>query len=290
MIRTATAYDILALKKIWDSCFSDPINYIDFVFDRLAKPEQAVVCEENGEIVSMLLMIDTEFVFGDETAKAVYILGAATAKQHQNRGYMTYLLDYAENLARSQGVQLAILVPGEQYLYSYYKKRGYNADFNVRRLKIKRAMLESVRTLDSSIIIDRISPSVIADIREHALSKQPHVRWNTEKIKILMEDSFIYGDHVALYQGEQGRAYAFFRLENRKIFIKESLGSEDDMVLALVRALMSQYRAKGVLMTLPTRSELFAHEGEVIPYGMSKPLHVKTYIADLNPYMNLMFD
>jgi len=290
MIRTATAYDILALKKIWDSCFNDPINYIDFVFDKLATPTNAVVYEENGVIVSMLLMIDTEFAYGDETAKAVYILGAATAKQHQNRGYMTYLLDYAENLARSNGVQLSILVPGEQYLYSYYKKRGYSADFNIRRVKVKPAMLDEVDSLDDAMIIDRASPTIVHNIREKALQNQPHIRWNVEKIKILMEDSFIYGEHVAVYSGAKGSAYAFYRVEAKKLFIKECLGTDEEIVLAFIKELLKEYRAKCAIMTLSARDSLFSHEGEIIPYGMSKPLNTTSYIGDLDPYMNLMFD
>lgn len=290
MIRTATIYDIYALKKIWDSCFDDPINYIDFVFDKLATPNSAIVYEENGVIVSMLLMIDTEFVYGNETAKVIYILGAATAKQYQNRGYMTYLLEYAENYAKAGGVQLAILVPGEQYLFGYYKKRGYNADFCVRRLKLKASMIEAAPDLQSDIVIDRASPSIIYSIREEGLKNLPHVRWSMEKIKILMEDSFIYGDHVAASTSSLGRAYAFYRVEGRKLFIKECLGTNEEVVLALINGLIKEYNLKSLVLTLPVGSTLFAHEGEVVSYGMSKPLNVKNYIGDLNPYMNLMFD
>lgn len=290
MIRTATAYDILDLKKIWDSCFDDPINYIDFVFDKLASPNDAIVYEEHGVIVSMLFMISTKFVYKDEEAEAIYILGAATAKQYQNQGYMTYLLEYAENLSRQRGVQLMVLVPGEQYLYGYYKKRGYSADFTVRRLKLKPIMIESVPPLDEPLIIDRASPNIIHAIREEALAEQPHIQWSVDKIKILMEDSFIYGDHVAVYSGKNGKAYAFYRMEGRKLFIKESLADGEDIHLSFLKALVREYHAKGVILTLPTRSTLFMHEGEVVPYGMAKPLNIKSYLGDLEPYMNLMFD
>ncbi len=290
MIRTATTYDIPAMKKIWDDSFHDSINYIDFIFDRLAKPTDAVVYEDAGKIVSMLLMIDTKFVFRNETADVVYIYGAATSKQYQNRGIMTYLLDHAENVARQKGVQLSVLVPGEPYLYNYYKKRGYNADFSVRLLKLKPGMLETAPDLDEPLVIDRISASFIATVREEALADLPHIQWSPEKIKTVMEDSFIYGDHVAAYTGALGNAYAFYSVHRKKLFIKECLGSSDDAQMALIKEVVRSNQVRTAEMTLPLRSTLFEHEGEIIPYGMAKPLNVKSYLRDLEPYMNLMFD
>jgi len=290
MIRTATAYDIPALKKIWDGSFDDPINYIDFIFDKLAAPSDAVIYEENGIIVSMLLLIKTKFVFGDESTDAVYIMGAATSAQYQNRGFMTYLLEHAENLARTNGAQLSLLVPGEQYLYNYYRKRGYSADFRVRAIKLEPGMLEDAPAAKSQIVVDRASPSFIYTIREESLNDQPHVQWSIDKIKTIMEDSFIYGDHVASYPGEVDKAYAFYSVEGRKLFIKECLGTNDGAALTLIKELIKVNRAKSVNITLPPRAEMFKHEGELIPYGMAKPLNVKSHLRDLEPYMNLMFD
>jgi len=290
MIRSATSYDIPALKKIWDGSFQDPINYIDFIFDRLAKPTDAIVYEDGDKIVSMLLMIEAKFVYRQESVDVVYILGAATATQYQNRGIMTYLLDHAENLARQKGVQLSVLVPGEQYLYNYYKKRGYSADFNVRLVKLKPGMLESSPQLDKPVMIDRISPAFIHDVRETALSELPHIRWSVEKIQTVMEDSFIYGDHVAAYSGSLGNSYIFYSTDKRKLFIKECLGSTEEAQLALIRSVVRGNRVKSAQITLPLRSSLFELEGQIIPYGMAKPLNVRSYLRDLEPYMNLMFD
>ncbi|MCL2539302.1 MAG: GNAT family N-acetyltransferase [Oscillospiraceae bacterium] len=290
MIRSATSYDIPALKEIWDSCFSDPISYIDFVFDRLAKPTDAVIFEDGDKIVSMLLMIDATFVYREESVDVVYILGAATAAQYQNRGIMTYLLDHAENLARHKGVQLSVLVPGEQYLYNYYKKRGYSADFNVRLVKLKPGMLETTPQPENPVLIDRISPTFIHDVRESALAELPHICWNVEKIRTVMEDSFIYGDHIAAYSGTLGDSYIFYSVDRRKLFIKECLGSSDEAQLTLIKSIIRSSRAKSAQITLPLRSPLFEHEGQTVPFGMAKPLNIKSYLSDLEPYMNLMFD
>ena len=290
MIRTATTYDIPTLKKIWDESFSDPINYVDFIFDRLAKPSDAIVYEDGGRVVSMLLMIDTKFVYSGQSVDAVYILGAATLTQYQNRGIMTYLLDHAESTARQAGAQLAILVPGEQYLYSFYKRRGYSSDFSVRLIKLKPGMLDSIPGLDEPVVIDRISPSFIHSVREEALRELPHVQWDVDRIKTAMEDSLVYGDHIAAYNGALGRAYAFYSIGKKKLFIKECLGSSETAQLALVKEIISENQSRSVQMTLPLRSAIFEHEGGVVPYGMAKPLQVKSYLRDMKPYMNLMFD
>jgi len=278
------------MKQIWDSCFHDPINYIDFIFDRLAKPTDAIVYEDADKVVSMLLMISTKFVCRQESVDVVYILGAATAVKYRNRGIMTYLLDYAENVARQRGVRLAVLVPGEHYLYDYYKKRGYSADFNVRIVRLKPGMLEASPALDEPLLIDRVSPAFISEVRDAALAGLPHIRWCADMMKHVMEDSFIYGDHIAAYSGSFGKAYIFYSVSKRKLFIKECLGNTEESQLALIKEVIRVNRVKSAQITLPLRSSLFELEGQVTPYGMAKPLNVKSYLHDLEPYMNLMFD
>ena len=290
MIRIATAYDIPALKKIWDESFHDPINYIDFIFDRLAKPTDAVVYEDAGKIASMLLMIDAKFVWQNESVGVIYILGAATAKQYQNKGIMTYLLNHTESLARQNGAQLTVLVPGERYLYNYYKKRGYSADFDLRQIRLKPGMLELSRQPDEPVIVDRVSPDFIFSVRDEALKNQPFIQWNVERMKSVMEDSFIYGDHVAAYTGELGSAYAFYRSHKRSLFIRECLGSTKEAQLMLIKELIRLNNSRNAQLMLPVRSTLFEHEGETIPYGMAKPLNTSSYLHDIGPYMNLMFD
>ena len=290
MIRAATAYDIPALKKIWDESFHDPINYIDFIFDRLAKPTDAVIYEDAGRIVSMLLMIDAKFIWLDESVDVVYILGAATARQFQNKGIMTYLLNHSENKARENGAQLSVLVPGERYLYNYYRKRGYSADFDLRFIKLKPGMLEESEPPDKAVIIDRVSPDFIYSVREQALKSQPHIQWSAERIKSVMEDSFIYGDHVAAYTGDLGDSYAFYRIHKNNLFIRECLGSVNEAQLTLIKEIIRINNSRNAQIMLPLRSKLFEHEGEAVPYGMAKPLNTKSFLHDISPYMNLMFD
>ena len=290
MIRTATAYDIPALKRIWDSSFDDPINYIDFIFDRVAKPSNAIVYEENGVVVYMLLMLDTTFVFKDVSVEAVYILGAATLKKYQNKGIMTYLLENSENMAREDGKQLSVLVPGDRFLIEYYKKRGYSTDFNLRTVKIKQGMLDNIPKPDAEVIVDKVPHNRIFEVREEALLEIPHISWNEKYISFIIEDAFVYGDHIALYEGDRGSAYAFYSENKGRLYIKECLGTSSDAQLILINEIVEKTRAKKARISLQVQSPLFSLQGKVSPFGMSKPLNVNRYLRDLVPYMNMMFD
>ena len=54
MIRKATYADIPQMRFLWEQCFDDPLNYVDFIYDNhIILPEQTYVIEDNLKIVSM---------------------------------------------------------------------------------------------------------------------------------------------------------------------------------------------------------------------------------------------
>ena len=290
MIRQATPYDIKQLKELWDASFSDPMNYIDFVFDRIAETNDILVTELDGKVVAMLIMIPVKFVYKDDAVNTLYIFGAATEKKYQNRGIMSKMIADAELRAKKGDARLSILVPGEHYLFDYYKKRGYSSDFSLRCVSIRPGMLDNAVDLGDALEIDTLSPEDMHRIRGAALMNIPHISWSLRQLSFVMEDSKMYNDHIASYMGDIGNAYAFYGIRNKKLYVKELLGSTVEAQQAVLKSLIEKYSPKYAYVNLPELSRLFYGEGEVRPYGMCKSLNVKNSIRDLDAYMNLMLD
>lgn len=293
MMRLATEADIQEMKVIWDDSFHDSVNYIDFVFDRVAGLHEALIYEDMNEVAAMLLMIPVRFSCAGESVKAMYIFGAATKVKFRNKGYMTRLIEEAERIAREErGTQLSVLVPAERYLFDYYKKRGYHADFSLRVVKVIPELLETAARDDFTVNIDKITSSELYKIREQALAETAHIEWQPEQIPFVIDDSLIYGDHVADYSSDTvGKAYAVFSNTGRKLYIKECLGTSDTAAVTLIRNLGAQLHPKTIMVNLPVASSVFACEGDVKSYGMAKPLiKDSTPMSSLDPYMNLMLD
>ncbi|MEG1181197.1 MAG: GNAT family N-acetyltransferase, partial [Oscillospiraceae bacterium] len=231
-----------------------------------------------------------KFSYGEEYVNCVYIYGAATTKQYQNRGLMTKLLAQAEDISRSRGAELCVLVPGETYLYKYYKDRGYSSDFNVREVVLKSGMINSKFEAETPVEYDTISASNLYDIRKKCLSSIPYIEWTAKQLEFVIDDALIYGDHVASYFGDKGRSYAFYSMRKKTLYIKECCGTTEESELLLIKDIVMTHTPKKVLFHLPMNAELFKYEGEVVRCGMSKPLNINAFMRDLGPYMNLMLD
>lgn len=290
MIRYATTEDIYILKEMWDSGFEDPLNYINFIFDRVAKTSDILVYDMAGKVAGMLALIPLKFTYKTESIDASYIFGATTDKKYRNRGVMTHLLVAAEDEAKRRGSKLTVLVPGERALINYYKKRGYNSDFFLRDVEIKPGMLNSVPRSDVQLEADQITTAAMYAVREQALTNFAHVAWGEQQLRFVLDDCYIYGDSVVSYNGEHGQSYAVYSLLNQRVYIKECLGTTDMASLVLIKEIIAQNVPKSAAVRQPLNSSLFAHMGERTMYGMAKPLYADSYIRDLDGYMNLMLD
>ncbi len=290
MIRSATQEDLNSIKKLWDRAFSDPLDYVDFVYDHVTNIGDTIVLEENERVVAMLTVIPTTFTFRDKSIKAAYFYGAATEKKFQKKGYMTALLDYAEKRCREDKYALSVLVPGESVLFDYYKNRGYSADFCCRLVDIEAGMLETSLKPDTEIVYDKPDYKKIYALREKALYDTPHISWDQKMIGVVINDCLLYGESVAYYKGEYGEAYAVFDVQHDRMFVKECFGTSEEAEMLLLREIVVNHNPKSVTVQLPLSSNLFKYDGERARYGMSKPLNIDSGIRDMDPYMNLMLD
>ncbi len=290
MIRKATDADIPAIKAIWQEAFDDPLNYVDFLYNEVAKTSDTLLYETGRRVVAMVVLLPTEFVYRDKSVRAVYIYGAATLRRFRGRGIMTALLQHAEDTARAQGYALSVLVPGEKYLFQYYKKRGYHADFSANLVAVRHGMLDG--TLDSAIAVayDALTPEQLYGLRESMLAEVPHIRWYPAQLRFVLQDAANYGEHLASYNGELGIAYAIYGMQGRRLFVKECLGTTLDAQHFLLSRVVEKTAPGGVSIQLPRHAEFLRFEGEVTSYGMAKPLGNSGYIGDMDPYMNLMLD
>lgn len=290
MIRPATVIDIPEIKKIWDQSFDDPLNYVDFLYDKVMSPSDTLVFEEEGEISSIAMSIYCSFRYHDEEIPCVYIYGCATRPDRGGRGLMTQLISVVEQNAIARGCQMSILVPGSKSLFKFYQKRGYSADFSLRRVALRPGMLKTIPRPESEIVYDLIVGSEMYDIRERALYEIPHIVWDADQLDFMAADALAYQDHIASYSGELGNAYAIYSIHKRVMFIREILGTTEESTTALLAGLVDRQNPKRVTIELPVGGGILPVEGEKAVYGMSKSFKTAKTISSLEPYMNLMLD
>lgn len=113
--------DIIAL---WNEAFGDSREYIEFFLCEC--PD--IVClgnTEDGRLVSMLFLLNGSIA----QYRCKYLYAACTLKQFKGRGLMGELIEYAKKYCVEVGFDFIFLVPGEEKLYSYYEKFGFEPKF-----------------------------------------------------------------------------------------------------------------------------------------------------------------
>lgn len=295
MIRRATNADLPQLRKIWEACYDDPLNYIDFMYDRnIVSPKQIYVVEENFKVISMASVMDCHFSFRENRVPCIYLFGCATLPQYENKGYMNNLLSRIEQDAKAQDVQMAVLIPGGKLFSGIFTKRGYHSDFGVRILKLRSGMIGNTPAPDKELILNNqkdISMDEIYAIREAALYEVPHIEWESEQLSKVLLDAIAYGESLAMYKGNAGASYAIYGMQNKSMYIREILGTNEESTRILLAGVVNEFDPKRVTMRLPIGAGLLPLEGvKKSDYGMSKLFSTTKPLSDLAPYMNLMFD
>lgn len=122
LIRYACPDDKEILKNIWQKTFSDTQRFVNWNFENNFSFENAMLCEENGEIVSNLHLIPYDIVLKGRVLKSVYISAVATPKAFRGQGYASKLISEALDSLTKRGIDLAFLVPA---IDGFYEQFGF---------------------------------------------------------------------------------------------------------------------------------------------------------------------
>ena len=134
--RIANFDDKAQLVALWQEAFGDSEEAISRFFEKVIKPENAVVADDNGNIVSALYLIEAEVVSHSQSFKAYYIYAAATRTEYRQKGVMSALLEYTDEIAVQRKADYLFLRPANERLYSYYRKNGFETAFYEREQEV----------------------------------------------------------------------------------------------------------------------------------------------------------
>ena len=126
-IKPAEEY-IYDLFNLWKEAFGDEEAYIKLFFETVYKENVTVFADfDNGKIVSAFYLMRSFIRDKNAVYDGYYLYAAATLKEYRGKGIMGKLITEAQNYVSAEGKSFISLVPGEEYLYSYYKKFGFSS-------------------------------------------------------------------------------------------------------------------------------------------------------------------
>lgn len=267
IIRFANKTDIPQLESIWKVCFGDSDEYIDFFFDNMFKPENAVVADIYGKTAGVVHLLDAKFF------KTPFKYGYAIGVLPEFRGNSLckkmhdFIKDYCEKNNFMYGLH-----PANDKLACFYKSIGLDDMYSLKFAEVKDF------DNDEDFCISDITPDEYFDIRENHFS--PLVSWDKETILYMMNEAKHFGGFAKKIHIDTKERLLLVKLYEDKIIVKETTMCDEE-ILRVNSFLKKYFGRKKVMYVLPNTSKL-SQIAKTTIYGFNK--------KDDNIYMNLYFD
>jgi len=225
--RKAKKEDVDSLKEIWQSCFNDPREFIDYYYANQFNEEfTRVLSMENGEIGAMLTLKPVNLItWQEEIIYSTMLYAVATHPKFQKQGLASELINKANEELVKNGVYTSVVVPAEPGLFDFYKKLGYQEVFYIRESVLTPdAIMQSHPgpTFSCSIIPD--DPWEYNLRRNRLLNGSYFIAYTEDDIKYQKEIARMTGGDIyrVVLPDVQG-CLIVERVNEKKVIIKELL-------------------------------------------------------------------
>lgn len=129
---------IPALRALWKEAFADTDEFLDLFFRKAFYPGRCRCIFNNTQIVAALYWFDCQY----ENQPIAYIYAVATAKSYRGQGLCQKLLTDTHHYLTALGYSGALLVPGNETLFSLYHKMGYNICSTIKQFECNATLEE----------------------------------------------------------------------------------------------------------------------------------------------------
>lgn len=123
-ITPSPAY-LTQLHTLWKDVFGDEDGYIDLFFAHAFPESHPFAVIEQGEIRSVLYLLDCRLQAGKRQYNGYYLYAAATKPPYRGKGLMRSLIEEAKSYMHESNKDFIVLVPASEPLYGYYEKFGF---------------------------------------------------------------------------------------------------------------------------------------------------------------------
>lgn len=283
MIRFAKESDIDSIISLWNEAFGDSEEDIRFFLDNRFVPENTVVFEEYGAVVSMLFLLEGNLVLNNNSYSSYYLYAACTAKSCRGRGIMAMLLEKAKEVTAERNKYFICLMPGEKSLFHFYERFGYKSIFSRKIIYISRCELENVSVHDKCTML-----TDYADLRQNAFGDFDRFNWDNNSIEFACKHHKLYGGKCL----KSCKGYALYNISDECVNVKELTFHPSDFEEA-VKMLLSETEMSECVISLPADYPTDIGKFETVRSAMALPAkkEYEKYIHGIeNAYLGLTLD
>ncbi len=122
MARFAREEDFDFVKKLWEVCFDDTPQFVEWNFDKNYSCINTIISDCDGEGASVMQLMPYKMMFGGKEFSVRYVSGVATLPKFRGRGLVRGLFEFGIPQMYDMGCDISILIPA---VSGMYEKLGY---------------------------------------------------------------------------------------------------------------------------------------------------------------------
>ena len=231
------------IMDLWELCFPGERDFAAFFFNKIYRPENALICEDGGQITAMMHLIPFQMSVGGGSVPAGYIYGVGTHPDFRRRGLSSALMEQAFFEMHLRGVAISVLIPQEKWLFDFYRQYGFADVFRISRqtVKCEEAQASVTRPARAEDIEN------IAALYDQAMVGRNYIRRDAAHWRLIWEEAQLSGGDIMLCLDKANTvsAYAVYG-EDGSAF--EALGTAGGSAAAVKAALHRAGKKEGTLL------------------------------------------
>lgn len=246
IIKSPTAQDLPALRRLWQQAFGDPDSFVDRFFTKGFSAARCRCLWENKQPAAALYWFDCSY----KAQKLAYIYGVATDTAFRRKGFCHQLMKDTLQHLSALGYAGAVLVPAGEALRAFYGKMGFYNFGGIREFTCVQG--------GQSVVLRKIAAKEYAALREDFLPAGSVLQEGAAMDFLSTYADFYAGDNIL---------FSLYR-EEESAFIAEFLG-DVSLVASVLQALnipQGRFRVPG--------SDPFA-----MYYPLTDPFQIPAYFG-----------
>ncbi|NCU26372.1 GNAT family N-acetyltransferase [Candidatus Nomurabacteria bacterium] len=254
------------LIELWNTCFNDTPEFVDFFFSGRYRPENIVCAEFKGQITAAMHSLPVQLLIRGRPVTASLIAGVGTHPDHRGKGLMKDMFRFFLPELHRRGILTVNYHPVDFGIYRSMHHYPVSAYLHYSRIPIKAPGDSAFRTGPDRFLspdtritfreIKDVSDSMREDMNDCYLSVAAKysgmVIRTPEYFKLKMHD-YASSDAKALlhYSGGRISGYCIFFLTENEMFAEEVIHCNESTLQAMISSLNSRYSNLKTTIKLP---------------------------------------
>lgn len=287
-IRICQNSEIDKVRKIWDYCFDDGIDYTNFYFEKKFKPENAVVLEKDGDIISAIHLNQHKINLLGRIEDVSYVVGVSTLPEARGLGKMGELMEYSFKEMYKRDQDVSLLMPIDFRLYS---KFGYANVYDMLKAKIDIFSLGKFKIMgDFQLASEENVEDLINIYEESQKDKNGYAIRDRQYFLEFIEEMKIEGGHIYInYIDGQPVSYLAYSISNRNFEIREIYYKNINSYKSILKFIFNhntqcEYLILNAAIDDPARHILENpkdHNFEIKPFMMARIINLQSLLSKL---------